>query len=71
MSELHDKAIGLIEGGVVEIDGHFVKASKVEGVNNPCEVCNMDSACRMNMVDLCAECETISRKRYLLKFAYE
>lgn len=71
MSELHDKAIRLIEGGVVEIDGHFVKASKVEGVNNPCEVCNMDSACRMNMVDLCAECETISRKRYLLKFAYE
>lgn len=71
MSILHDKAIRLLEGGIVEIDGHYVKACIVEGVDNPCELCNMDSACRMNMVDLCAECECISRKRYLLKFAYE
>lgn len=71
MSILHDKAIRLLEGGIVEIDGHFVKASEVEDVDNPCELCNMDSACRMNMTDLCGEVESISRKRYLLKFAYE
>lgn len=71
MSIIHDKAIRLLEGGIVEIDGRFVKAYKVEGVDNPCELCNMDSACNLNVVTLCAECETISRKRYLLKFAYE
>lgn len=71
MSTLHDKAIRLLEGGVVEIDGHFVKASKVEGDEYSCELCNMDSACNMNMVELCAECENISLKQYLLKFAYE
>lgn len=71
MSTLHDKAIRLLEGGIVEIDGHFVKAVRVADDESPCALCNMDSACRMNMLELCGEVECISRKRYLLKFAYE
>lgn len=71
MSTLHDKAIRLLEGGVVEIEGHFVKAIQVADDVRPCKLCNMDSACNMNMSELCAEVEIISRKQYILKFAYE
>lgn len=67
---LHEKAIRLCEGGVVDIDGHAVRAVECPHVENPCMVCEMDSACRMDMTDLCGECEAITQKRYYLKFAY-
>lgn len=67
---IHEKAIRLIEGGVVEISGHFVRAVEVRKLI-PCVVCNMDSACDMEMSDLCSECEMINGKRYILQFAYE
>lgn len=67
---IHDKAVRLCEGGVAEINGHFVKAVECPNDITPCEVCNMDSACRMEMTDLCAECEKVTHKRYFLRFAY-
>lgn len=67
---IHEKAIRLIEGGVVEISGHFVVAVEEKELV-PCVVCKMDSACDMDMKDLCCECEEITRKRYMLRFTYE
>lgn len=68
---LYAKAVRLAEGGVVEINGHFVKAIDAGEVDNPCEVCNMDSVCHMEMVDLCAEVNGYTRSPHILKFAYE
>ena len=68
---LHEKAVRLAEGGIVEIDGHFVRAIDVQAGVNPCELCDMDSACNMNMVDLCAEVDGYTRSAHILKFAYK
>lgn len=68
---LHKKAVRLAEGGTVEIAGHFVRAVNVPDEENPCYLCEMDSACRMEMTDLCAELEAYTRSKYLLKFAYK
>ena len=67
---LHEKAIRLIEGGVVEISGHFVRAIRVY-CEEGCHLCEMDSACDSDMIDLCSECEMITNKRYILRFAYK
>ena len=68
---LHEKAVRLAEGGVVEIAGHFVRAVNVPDAECPCELCEMDSVCHMEMTDLCAEVDAYTRSRYLLKFAYK
>ena len=53
---LHDKAVRLVEGGVVECAGHFVRFERCPEDHIGCEVCEMDCICRMEMTDLCAEC---------------
>lgn len=68
---LYAKAVRLAEGGVVEIAGHFVRAVNVPNAENPCMECEMDSACRMEMTDLCAELDAYTRSKNLLKFAYK
>lgn len=68
---MHELAVRLCEGGSVQIDGHWVKAVQVPDDVIPCEECQMDSACRMSMADLCGECEAYTHKRYYLKFAYQ
>ena len=68
---LHAKAVRLAEGGIVEIAGHFVRAVNVPYAENPCEHCEMDSVCRMEMNDLCAELDAYTRSKNLLKFAYK
>lgn len=68
---LYEKAVRLAEGGIVEIAGHFVKAMNVPRDENPCKLCNMDSVCHMEMVDLCAEVDGYTRSPHILKFAYE
>lgn len=70
-TELHAKAIRLCEGGIVEVDGHFVKAEVVDESVCACDVCEMDSVCRMDMTDLCGECDAYERKSHILKFAYQ
>lgn len=70
-SELRDKAIRLCEGGIVEVDGHFVKAEVVDESDCPCYVCEMDSVCRTEFNDLCTECDSYDRKHHILKFAYQ
>ena len=61
-----EKATKLIEGGVVEINGHYVRAVEVENYI-PCNDCIMDSVCNIDMCDLCGECEAISNKMYILQ----
>lgn len=66
---LYEKAVRLAEGGIVEIAGHFVRAEKVLGGDNPCDLCNMDSICHMEMVDLCAELDGYTRSPHVLRLA--
>lgn len=65
----HDKAVRLVEGGFVWQDGHYIGAKKVTSNDNPCDICHMDSICRMEMTDLCAACECLTNDRYLLYLA--
>lgn len=66
----HYKAIRLLEGGVVPCSGHSVKVVDVVNTDNPCMLCEMDSACNMDMVELCAECDSITHTQHILKFAH-
>lgn len=64
--EIHEKAVRLVEGGHVWFQGHVIGARMVYEDTDPCFVCAMDSICRMQMTELCGECEAISKKRYFL-----
>ena len=64
---VHEKAVRLIEGGIISFSGHSVRAIEVIGTDNPCMLCDMDSACNMDMVDLCAECDSITHTQHILK----
>ena len=68
---LHDKAVRLCEGGVVECDGHFVRAVKLPNDAEACQNCDMDSACRDLMSRLCLECDEYEGETHILKFAYK
>lgn len=64
---VHEKALRLIEGGVVPCNGLAVRAIDFPFDDNACMTCEMDSACNMDMVDLCAECDTITHTKHYLK----
>lgn len=68
---LHDKAVRLCEGGVVECDGHFVRAVKLPQNVESCKNCDMDSACGYYMSYLCYECDAYEGGAHVLKFAYK
>ena len=68
---LHAKAVRLAEGGVVEINGHFVRGIGVVCVDNPCYLCGMDSACNEDMSNLCQEVDVYTHSPHILKFAYK
>lgn len=59
---IHDKAIRLVEGGVVEIDGHTVKLVNDKYIFDPCFCCEMDSLCYSGseMCSVCVECDEIT-----------
>lgn len=69
-NDLHSKAVALCEGQIVECSGHFIRASVVDESENACLLCNMDSACNIEMCDLCAECDAYARKKHIFQFAY-
>lgn len=70
---IHDKAIRLIEGGVVEVDGLFVRAIKACIDYECCQQCNMDCLCHngTEMMDVCNECDFIGADGYYLKLVNE
>lgn len=68
---LHDKAIRLVEGGVVEVDGHSVKMGHQSFIFDPCFVCEMDSLCHKGneFCNLCEECDYITGEDCFLYFS--
>lgn len=67
VNSVHDKAIALCEGRPVQILGHTVKLCKNKYLEDSCNECEMDSICQGEMVDVCMECESITRERCFLK----
>ena len=68
---LYAKAVRLAEGGIAEINGHFVRAIGVVYEDSPCYLCDMDSICNEDMSDLCAEVDNYTRSPHILKLAYK
>lgn len=64
--ELYENAVRLCEGGIAEINGLVVRTKVVEGDIHPCDICEMDSACRGEMMELCTECDKYDHKYHLL-----
>lgn len=60
---VHEKAIRLIEGGIVEVDGHCVKLGKHPYLSDPCYCCEMDCLCHFGteMHLVCRECDIITK----------
>ena len=60
---IHEKAIRLVEGGIVDVDGQSVKLVKVPYIFDPCFCCEMDCLCHKGteMCDVCEECDAITR----------
>lgn len=59
---IHNKAIRLAEGGVVEVDGHEVFAKKSPWNWDPCFDCKMDCLCHYD-TDMCSVCMELDRIR--------
>ena len=69
---VHDKAIRLLEGGVVNINGDWFRLIRFPACFevDACNECTLDSICRMEHVDVCAECESISKQKCCLRLAH-
>ena len=66
---IHEKAIRLIEGGIVDVDGHSVKLVNVPDMFDYCNSCEMDCLCHIGteMYYVCIECVGISKKNCILE----
>lgn len=66
---IHEKAIRLIEGGIVEVDGHSVSLVVIPDSIDTCYHCEMDCLCHTGteMCDVCIECVEISKKNCILE----
>lgn len=66
---IHEKAIRLIEGGQVSVDGHCVRMKRAEKGLPSCMQCEMDSICQSfsDMYFVCRECDSITRKSCYLE----
>ena len=59
---VHEKAIRLVEGGVVDINGQSVMLVKYPYIFDPCFCCDMGRFCHYGneMCLVCEECDSIS-----------
>ena len=57
----HDKAIRLLEGGLVEIDGLVFSIDEAGPEDDPCYSCELDSICSQNILNICMEADKITR----------
>ena len=66
---VHEKAIRLLEGGIVEVDGHSVSLVVIPDSIDTCYHCEMDCLCHTGteMCDVCIECVEISKKNCILE----
>lgn len=62
--ELHEKAIRLVEGGIVEVSGLSVAMGHERYIFDPCLCCDMDCLCHHgnDLCRLCEECDAISHE---------
>lgn len=67
----HDMAVRLHEGGEVFFQGYWLKAIAVPEEINPCVECRLELMCRMEMTNLCAECDAYGRCKHMLYPANE
>ena len=67
----HDKAIRLLEGGIVKIDANRFRLKRLpddyDGLT--CYECSLDSICREEHEHICGECEAISNQSCMLELA--
>lgn len=61
---IYEKAIRLIEGGQVSVDGHLVKIKIVELDENPCKECETNNVCLTfsDMHSICQKCDCITQR---------
>lgn len=66
---IYEKAIRLIEGGIVDVDGHSVKLVQIPDKFDTCSDCEMDCLCHIGteMYYVCIECVGISKKNCILE----
>lgn len=66
---VHDKAIRLCEGGIVEIEGNWFGLIRLSEYFDDiaCVECNLDSICHKEHADVCGECEIITQRRCCLR----
>ena len=70
---IHEKAIRLLEGGIVDVDGHSVRLN-IDCLNSfACDICEMDCLCHgdTEMCSVCVECANILNEECFLEFAYK
>ena len=67
---VHEKAIRLLEGGIVEVDGYSVRVKKTGSYWDACMYCKMDCLCHFGseMELVCKECDSISQRNCFLEF---
>lgn len=70
---VHDKAIRLLEGGIVEIEDNCFRLRRLSDDRfvYPCLECNLDSICHGEHADVCEECDAISGGKCCLQLANE
>lgn len=70
--EIHNKAIRLLEGGIVNADGFNVTLRKYTIYEDACMICEMYSICRIGteMYSVCMECEKMSQDECYLKLTH-
>lgn len=66
--KVHNKAIRLLEGGAININGNWFKLKQYPRIDGfcPCNECNLDSICREEHLAVCQECNYISGKKCCL-----
>ena len=67
---IHEKAIRLLEGGIVDVDGYSVRVKKTLSYWDACMDCKMDCLCHSGseMELVCKECDSISQRNCILEF---
>ena len=68
---VHDKAIRLLEGGIVEIEANWFSLKRLSDDKfvYPWLECNLDSICHGEHADVCEECDAISGGKCCLQLA--
>lgn len=66
-NSIHELAIALCEKRNVWFHCHTIRLVEVVGDTCPCDLCDMDSICDEEMVELCGECYSVLRRPCLLK----